>query len=349
MGLVFLAGLAWTRCKEPSWGPHLLPASSSGTPRSSSVEAALPFSPAILPIMAEEAKAKGNAAFSAGRFDEAVRHFTAAIDLAPSNHVLYSNRSAAYASLHRYAEALSDAEKTVELKPDWPKGYGRLGAALVGLESFDDAVSAYRKGLEIEPHNEALKAGLSDAQAAAARAHRAPPGSSPFGNIFEGPELWAKLTADPSTRSYLQQPDFVKMIQEVQRNPNNLNSYLSDQRMMQALGVLLNVKLGTSEETGKGPSEAELPKKSPKSEPSERAPESHPEPDPAPMEVEEEGKGKRRKAEAQKEKEAGNAAYKKKDFDTAIQHYTKALELDDEDISFLTNKAAVYLEMGKVS
>ena len=45
--------------------------------------------------------------------------------------------------------------------------------------------------------------------------------------------------------------------------------------------------------------------------------------------------------------EAGNAAYKK-DCETAIQHYTKALELDDEDISYLTNRAAVYIEMGKV-
>uniref|UniRef100_A0A453P695 Uncharacterized protein n=1 Tax=Aegilops tauschii subsp. strangulata TaxID=200361 RepID=A0A453P695_AEGTS len=52
-------------------------------------------------------------------------------------------------------------------------------------------------------------------------------------------------------------------------------------------------------------------------------------------------------AAAQKEKEAGNASYKKKDFETAIQHYTKALELDDEDISYLTNRAAVYIEMGK--
>lgn len=46
--------------------------------------------------------------------------------------------------------------------------------------------------------------------------------------------------------------------------------------------------------------------------------------------------------------EAGNATYKKKNFETAIQHYSKAIELDDEDISFLTNRAALYLEMGKV-
>ncbi|KAI3514615.1 hypothetical protein L1887_13179 [Cichorium endivia] len=40
-------------------------------------------------------------------------------------------------------------------------------------------------------------------------------------------------------------------------------------------------------------------------------------------------------------------SYKKKDFETSISHYSKAFELDDGDISFLTNRAAVYLEMGK--
>ncbi|KAL6506842.1 hypothetical protein OROHE_022279 [Orobanche hederae] len=54
-----------------------------------------------------------------------------------------------------------------------------------------------------------------------------------------------------------------------------------------------------------------------------------------------------RKAQAQKEKVAGNAAYMKKDFEIAIEHYSKAIKLDDDDISFLTNRAAVYLEMAK--
>ncbi|KAL0331420.1 UNVERIFIED_CONTAM: Hsp70-Hsp90 organizing protein 2 [Sesamum angustifolium] len=133
--------------------------------------------------MADEAKAKGNAAFSAGKFNDAVSHFTDAINLAPTNHVLYSNRSAAYASLNKYSEALSDAQKTVELKPDWGKGYSRLGAAYTGLHNYSDAVSAYKKGLEIEPNNEALKSGLADAEAALARSSRprAAPGASPFG------------------------------------------------------------------------------------------------------------------------------------------------------------------------
>nr|GMD94265.1 hsp70-Hsp90 organizing protein 3-like [Ipomoea batatas] len=291
--------------------------------------------------MADEAKGKGNAAFSAGNYAEAVRHFTEAISLAPTNHVLYSNRSAAYASLGNYSDALIDAQKTVELKPDWSKGYSRLGAAHLGLHSYDEAVAAYKKGLEVDPNNEALKSGLADAQSAKGRS-RGPSSSSPFGDAFSGPEMWARLTSDPTTRAYLQQPDFVKMMQDVQKNPNNLNLYLKDQRVMQAFGVLLGVKL----QTRTPEDDAEMPEASPER---KRPAESEPaKPEPEPMEVSGEEKDtKEKKAQAQKEKEAGNAAYKKKDFETAIQHYSKALELDDADISFLTNRAAVYLEMGK--
>ena len=45
--------------------------------------------------------------------------------------------------------------------------------------------------------------------------------------------------------------------------------------------------------------------------------------------------------QAMKEKEAGNAAYKKKDFETALSHYSKAIELDPTDMTFLNNKAGM--------
>lgn len=47
---------------------------------------------------------------------------------------------------------------------------------------------------------------------------------------------------------------------------------------------------------------------------------------------------------AKREKEAGNAAYKKKDFDLALTHYNKAIEHDPTDITFYSNIAAVYFE-----
>jgi stress-induced-phosphoprotein 1 len=297
--------------------------------------------------MADEAKAKGNAAFSSGDFASAVRHFTDAIALSPTNHVLYSNRSAAYASLQKYDEALEDAEKTVELKPDWAKGYSRLGAALIGLKEYDGAISAYKKGLETDPTNVALKDGLSDAEAARSRAPPPPQGGAPnlFADVFSGQEMWTKLMTDPSTRGFLEQDDFKAIMREIQKNPSSLNMYLKDQRVMQALGVLLNVKLKSTDGSGAA-DEMEIESPSP---PKQADVEKKRAPEPEPMEVvtDDAKEMRERKAKAQKQKEAGNAAYKKKDFDTAIQHYTNALELDDEDISFLTNRAAVYLEMGK--
>lgn len=79
-----------------------------------------------------------------------------------SNHVLYSNRSAAYAKANKYDLALQDAEKTVQLKPDWGKGYSRQGAALAFLGRVDDAIAAYEKGLSIDPNNTQLRDSLTE-------------------------------------------------------------------------------------------------------------------------------------------------------------------------------------------
>lgn len=66
-------------------------------------------------------KDKGNTALNAGKFEDAIKFYTDAINLDSSNHVLFSNRSAAYCKCSKFTEALADAEKTVTLKPDWAK------------------------------------------------------------------------------------------------------------------------------------------------------------------------------------------------------------------------------------
>ena len=43
--------------------------------------------------------------------------------------------------------------------------------------------------------------------------------------------------------------------------------------------------------------------------------------------------------QALKEKELGNTAYKKKEFEEALKHYERAIELDPDNITFITNKA----------
>ncbi|XP_013777806.1 stress-induced-phosphoprotein 1-like [Limulus polyphemus] len=48
--------------------------------------------------------------------------------------------------------------------------------------------------------------------------------------------------------------------------------------------------------------------------------------------------------QALKAKEEGNEAYKKRDFEKALEHYDKAIELNPSDMTFLLNKAAVFYE-----
>ena len=66
-------------------------------------------------------RAEGNAALKAGRIDSAVEFYSRGLEKYPNDHVLYSNRSAAYLMSKRFQAALTDAQKCTELEPDWCK------------------------------------------------------------------------------------------------------------------------------------------------------------------------------------------------------------------------------------
>jgi len=95
-----------------------------------------------------------------------VDHFTAAIELDPTNHVLYSNRSGAYAALEQFDKALDDANKTIELKSDWPKGYVRKGCAQRFLGDVAGAKDTYLQGLKVAPKDPTLLARLGEVSVA---------------------------------------------------------------------------------------------------------------------------------------------------------------------------------------
>nr|AAB49720.1 transformation-sensitive protein homolog [Acanthamoeba castellanii] len=284
--------------------------------------------------IALEEKNKGNAAMSAGDFKAAVEHYTNAIQHDPQNHVLYSNRSAAYASLKDYDQALADGEKTVELKPDWSKGYSRKGAALCYLGRYADAKAAYAAGLEVEPTNEQLKQALQEAEEQEQASGGGPDIGNVFGQMLQG-DIWTKLRQSDLTRAYLDDPAFVSLLSRLQKNPNELPMYIqSDPRIANVFAVILGISQKPPGAETQEP--AQQPKKEePKKEEKPKAEEKPKEPEPElPTE----------KKQALEEKELGNQAYKKKDFDTAIVHYKKAFELDPDNMTYLTNLAAVYME-----
>ncbi|TGZ53684.1 stress-induced-phosphoprotein 1 [Temnothorax longispinosus] len=265
-------------------------------------------------------KERGNAALQTGNYDEAIKCYTDAINLDGNNHVLYSNRSAAYAKSEKYQQALEDAEKTVSLKPDWGKGYSRKGSALAYLGRYDESIRAYEKGLQLDPNNAQLRSSMAEVRAQKTAAAT---------NPFNSPDIFAKLASDSRTKGYLADPEYMKMLQELRTNPQSLGTKLQDTRVLTTLSVLLGMSADMDEAMETEPMNPPEPPKA--------------KPEPKPQKKEEDNLPPE-KRKALEEKKLGNEAYKKRSFEEALQHYDKAVELDPTEIVYLLNIAAVYFE-----
>ncbi|XP_001603429.1 stress-induced-phosphoprotein 1 [Nasonia vitripennis] len=270
----------------------------------------------------------GNKLLAENKLDDAIDIYTQAIEIDSKNHVLYSNRSAAYAKAGKYDLALQDAEKTVSLKPDWSKGYSRKGSALAYLGRYDDSIETYSKGLLLDPRNEQLQSGLEEVKAQK-NSQSQFNSQGALRNPFVGADVMTKLRNDPRTKAYLDDPEYIKMLDKFRTNPTSLSSHLYDTKVITTLGVLLGFNETEMNMDVDPPKYEEKPQK--KAE----------EPKPKPKEEENLSAEKR---QALEEKNLGNAAYKKKDFEEALKHYNKAVEIDPTDITYYLNIAAVYFE-----
>lgn len=299
-------------------------------------------------MSAADLKAKGNAAFSAKDFTTAIDFFSQAIEVDAANHVLYSNRSACYASLKKFDQAVEDADKCIELKGDWAKGYSRKGAAKHGLGDLQGACDAYEKCLQLDPANAQAKSGMDAVDAQMKREMESGQfgggASDPFGGFAQklnSPEFYKKMSENPQTSKLLADAEFMRKLEGIKKNPQSLMQEMNDPRMISILGLLLGQDIGSA--PGEDEPMPDAPKET-KREASKKAPE--PEPEPIVEEEDEETKAaKEGKVKADEEKALGNKAYKARSFDEAIAHYTRAYELH-KDITYLTNKAAAHYEAG---
>jgi len=293
----------------------------------------------------------------AKQFSEAIEHYTDAINLDGTNHVYYSNRSAAYLSKNDATNALNDANACIGLKNDFAKGYSRKGAALHSLKRFNDSITAYEEGLDKFPADKGLLSGID----AAKKAKLGPPpgaggmGMPPGMSGLFGPDMMAKVALDPKTRGYMSDPDFMAKLETLQRDPNQLTTMLGDPRIMEVFQVILGAQ-GMKMQTGdefKQDQEAKMDVES-------TAPSSASTPAPAPAKKEpepmeedwsdvspEERQIKENQKAAVAAKEKGNALYKSKKFEEALAAYDEAVTLDPTNMTFVSNKAAVYFTTKK--
>uniref|UniRef100_A0A8C8I5J4 LON peptidase N-terminal domain and RING finger protein 3 n=1 Tax=Oncorhynchus tshawytscha TaxID=74940 RepID=A0A8C8I5J4_ONCTS len=108
-------------------------------------------------ILAVNLRREGNGLYSDKIMDAALEKYNEAIQIAPRDHVLYSNRSQINSSLRNYEDALHDAEMACKLMPLWSKGHIRKAQALVCLGKCEEALREYLVVITLDPESKLAK------------------------------------------------------------------------------------------------------------------------------------------------------------------------------------------------
>lgn len=218
------------------------------------------------------------------------------------------------------------------------------------------ATDAFEEALKLDPNNAQVKSGL-DAVKRAIQAEAKADGvggdpSGGLGNLFNDPQMFQKLASNPKTAPLLADTEFMAKLQQLRSNPNDVGLAMQDPRFLQVMSVLLGIDMQfgqppeAGEQAGGAAKEAEEDVEMPDAQPAPKEePKKEPEPEPEPMETEEDKAAKEAKANADEEKKKGTECYKKRQFDDAVEHYTKAWEMH-KDITYLTNLGAAKFEKG---
>lgn len=210
--------------------------------------------------------------------------------------------------------------------------------ALASLERNEEAIQAYQKGLELEPGNTQISAALEELS-------KPKEPENPFFNQ----EAMAKLMMNEKTRKHLQDPDFKMKFEFCKTNPQMMMQLMqSDPRFMDVFQVITGINLSEMQEkTSKNHDKSEefkrqrdLEKK--RKEEEEEARRKQEEMD---RMTDEEKENSQQLKLADEWKDKGNKSYKEKNFEEAIQNYNRAIEIYPAELTYYTNKAAVYFEI----
>ncbi len=286
-------------------------------------------------MSADEWKEKGNNFLKGKNYDEALKCYSEAINADSKNHVHYSNRSVCHYNMQNFAKALEDANTCISLKSDWGKGYLRQGMAELKLDMLDESVASYKKGLELDPNNQQLKDALKEAE-----------------DVLKNPfaKNYSKLYTDPRTAKYMTDVQFQNLLAYAMKDQKILMQLVqSDPRFMDVFSVLTGIDLTamTQEaDKSKKKNEEDIKEKKKRDEEERKLREE----DEAKrveqekwnkMSQEERDEGEKKK-QAEELKLKGNEEFKKGNMSTALELYSKAIELNAKELTFYLNRSGVY-------
>jgi tetratricopeptide (TPR) repeat protein len=115
-------------------------------------------------IRADAHVARGNIADEAGRYDEAITEFTAALKLVPADPASLVLRGNAYDAKGDKKRALADYDAAIRINPGDASGYFNRATVLEEIGEREKAMADYRKAIEIDPTFERARTNLAELQ-----------------------------------------------------------------------------------------------------------------------------------------------------------------------------------------
>ncbi len=106
---------------------------------------------AVAEAASEALKARGNSAFGAARYEDAVGYYTDALEQTPRSAVLYANRALALLKLNAVDEAAEDCDAALLIDPLHVKALFRRAQARRLQKKYEGALEDLEKALELEP------------------------------------------------------------------------------------------------------------------------------------------------------------------------------------------------------
>lgn len=105
---------------------------------------------------------RGTKLLDAGRFDDAEKHFTRAIEIDSTFAEAFNQRAVAHYLRDNYKASIDDCDEAIERMPCHFGAWSGKGHALLQLGQLHDAADCYRKAVEIHPHLDCVRETLAE-------------------------------------------------------------------------------------------------------------------------------------------------------------------------------------------
>ena len=104
-----------------------------------------------------------------GKFDEAIDHYQATLQINPKDAQAYYDWGIALAAQKKWAEAVAQYERALEIRPDYFEAHNNLGYALINQGNPDEAIKHFERALQINPNHARAHLNLGNVLAAQGR------------------------------------------------------------------------------------------------------------------------------------------------------------------------------------